>query len=425
MTRGKRMPRGTTPRPLAKRHFWYQSTIIAAGAGPDVPGEMGTAPPAASAGAFLAAGDAVSVVSPCGPPDPAALDAGVSLLRAWGLEVRGRLGGGDVALAKDGYLAASDASRLEDLLRAFMDPDTRAVVCSRGGYGSPRLLQALAERYVRDCDGNGDTVVDDAEGDGDEGGAGAGKKRKVSEAASQRHLEIDGLVLRQSDVRRKRFFGFSDATALHAVLHALDPGRLVTFHSPMPATGLFTKGTPESHASFKAALFGAEQPVWPGRLLSPGRRAASAAAGGPLCTGRLVGGNLALVAALVGTPWEVDIRGALVCLEDVGEAPYKLDRLIFQLRHSKASPLGCAAGIVLGDFGPLEDHYNAGGAPYEGDSFWLDRLGLRDLGVPVTVVDFGHIKHALTLPLGLPMHVMPDGSLADPRAGAGARAQTP
>ena len=354
--------------------------------------------------AFLEPGDVVSVVSPCGPPDPAALDAGVALLRAWGLDVRGRLGTREVQQAKHGYLAATDEARLEDLLRAFMDPDSRAVVCSRGGYGSPRLLQALADRYIPDVDGPSE-----------------GSPKRV-----RRPPEADGLVLRQSDVRRKRFFGFSDVTALHALLHALDPGRLVTFHSPMPATGLFTKGTPESHASFKAALFGSgggggegkgeevARPEWPGRLLSPGAgRGADAAVGGALCTGRLVGGNLALVAALVGTPWEVDTAGAIVCLEDVGEAPYKLDRLIFQLRHSREHPLGRAAGIVLGDFGPLEDHYNADGAPYDGDEFWLDRLGLRNLGIPIVAVDFGHVKHALTLPLGLPMRIMPDGSLAE------------
>jgi muramoyltetrapeptide carboxypeptidase len=175
--------------------------------------------------------------------------------------------------------------------------------------------------------------------------------------------------------------GFSDITALHAAIHK-ECG-IVSFHGPT-ARGELTDFSRE-HLLRAVTAHSDSCGVAPhGRVLRRGS-----------ATGRLAGGNLALVAALMGTPWSVDFDGAILVLEDIDEAVYRVDRMMRQLLLSGA--LERCAGIVVGDFRPP-----AGEA--EVDNRTVDDViaeAADKAGVPCfSGAPFGHIDDQWTIPLG-------------------------
>ena len=188
---------------------------------------------------------------------------------------------------RHGYFAGTDAQRARDLTDAFAAPDIRGVICIRGGYGAGRVLPML---------------------DWDE---------------LARHP--------------KPLFGYSDVTALHIALQQCCG--LVTYHTPMPSTSWYTGLDSFTEGYLRRALFGGLTGMLDMggqvRALVPGR------AEGPLC-----GGNLSLVCDSLGTPWEIDTRGKLLFLEDVGEKTYRVDGMLTQLRN--AGKLDDCAGVLLG-----------------------------------------------------------------------------
>lgn len=239
------------------------------------------------------------------------------------------------ALERACYFAGPDEARLADLNAALADPAVDAVWCLRGGYGAMRLLP-----------------------------------------------DVDFGALA---ARPRALLGYSDATALHCGVAACVPG-LVTFHGPTARAAL----SPFSRASLERALVTGEDPCGPApgaRMLRPGRAA-----------GRLAGGNLALLAALAGTPWAPRFAGAIVMLEDVGEAIYRVDRMLRQLLLAGAFD-GCA-GIAFGECTDCPAECG------DGSRHTLDDVvaELADaLGVPaVAGVPVGHIDDQWTLPLGAP-----------------------
>eukprot|EP00899_Mesostigma_viride_P024169 jgi/Mesvir1/4937/Mv15927-RA.1 len=296
-------------------------------------------------------GDSVSLVAPAAPCRPGFLEDGLNTLRRWGLHPILHVPTATPSLAS--YLSSDDASRAAALQEAFAHPSTTAVICAQGGYGTTRLL----------------------------------------------HLEgavlSDGGWIPREHLQRKRFLGFSDITALHCAFSRLVPG-LVTFHSPMPGTGLFSKATAASCDAFRASLlYSPVERIWPGQSLDGTWLQKGAAANGPV-RGRIVGGNLTLLASLVGTPWFPDLTGAVLFIEDVNENQYKLDRMITQMHLATGgSLLANLAGLVLGGFTyPDEEDL----VP-EGD-FWVRHLGFRkDLPI-ISKAPFGHCPHNLALPLG-------------------------
>jgi len=230
-----------------------------------------------------------------------------------------------------GYLAGSDADRLQDINSAFASEEIDAVWCVRGGYGAMRLL-----------------------------------------------ADIDYTALRR---HRKPVIGFSDVTALHSAIQR-NCG-LVTFHGPTARAVL----TPFSRASLKAALVdqvdscGVAEDA---RVLRPGR-----------ARGRIVGGNLALVTALLGTPFAPNFEGAILIIEDIGEAIYRIDRM---LRHLiLAGALQQCAALIAGDFRPPRDQVSD-------DNRTLDEVlaeAATRAGIPCLAgAPFGHIPDQWTIPLG-------------------------
>ncbi|MNX43627.1 putative murein peptide carboxypeptidase [compost metagenome] len=241
------------------------------------------------------------------------------------------------------YLAGTDAQRLDDLHAAFASPDIGAVWCLQGGFGSWRLLDKL-----------------------------------------------DFGLLRQNP---KPFIGYSDITALHLAMqrHA----GFVTFHGPMLAQDLLA-GKREPTESHLLAMIGGQigQGAW--IQPPPGAQPVELVAG--TASGRLVGGNLALIAALTGSRNEIDTRNAILFFEDVNEALPRVDRLLSQL--AAAGKFDGVKGVLVGNFtrilGTQMDDAEAQGLLYP---MLLEQFGAR--GVPVLAGwPSGHGDPNLTLPLG-------------------------
>jgi len=249
--------------------------------------------PAMSSVAYppLKPGDTVAVVAPAGPASADLVARVPALLQARGWRTRLY----PSCHAQRGFLAGDDALRAADLHSAFADPEVRLVWCLRGGYGSARLLPLLDLPRIQ-----------------------------------QGH---------------KLLVGYSDITALHTVL--ADRG-VPSLHAPMPASDLLLPGR-ESDADllFSAWAAGLKRghpwrPTTAPRLRVPG-----------IARGRLLGGNLAVLASLLGTPWQPRAEGTLLFLEDVNEEAYRVDRLLVQLKH--AGVLAAASGFVLGGFTGADD----------------------------------------------------------------------
>jgi muramoyltetrapeptide carboxypeptidase len=239
---------------------------------------------------------------------------------------------GEHVLERDGYLAGSDEHRLADLNRFARDESIDAIWCLRGGYGAMRLL--------------------------------------------------DGIDYDAFAKRPRALIGYSDITALHAAIG--QRANLVTFHGPTARAEL-TQATRDSFARAMAQ----------DRATNELARGGMTTLVGGCATGRLVGGNLALVAALVGTPYAWDLDGAILVLEDVSEQVYRLDRMLTQLRLSGA--VDRLAAIAFGSFTEIPDDP----ANDERSIGRLLREFAEGLRVPcVTNFPIGHVPDHVTLPLG-------------------------
>jgi muramoyltetrapeptide carboxypeptidase len=191
---------------------------------------------------------------------------------------------GAAVLERRGYLAGSDAARLADLGGMLADPEVRAIFCARGGYGSQRLVPSL---------------------------------------------DLDRL---RADP--KPIVGYSDVTALLGAVAGRGVG---VFHGPMVAADMARGLSPRSATALWAMLSDPEA-----RLDAPVPTAVRPGS----ARGRLVGGCLSVFASTIGTPWAMRTAGAILFLEDTHEWPYRLDRLLLQLRQSGA--FAGVAGVIFG-----------------------------------------------------------------------------
>lgn len=280
----------------------------------------------------LRPGDLVQLVSPSGPVAPEDVELGRALLASWGL----RVVVGAHTCARNGFLAGTDEQRLADLNAALADAHVRGVICTRGGYGAQRIVDGIDMAAVR------------------------------------------------SDP--KVVVGFSDITALQLALWR--GARLATVHGPGPRR--LRDLDPPCAESMRLALM-TTAPVVVER--NPAEQTSALVVPGT-AGGTLLGGNLSLIAASVGTPDAPDLSGAILLIEEVDEAPYRVDRMLTQLRRSGA--LRGLAGVVVGQFTNCADRW---------PTSILDVLGERlyDLGVPVLGgLPIGHGPGQLTVPLGAP-----------------------
>jgi muramoyltetrapeptide carboxypeptidase len=297
----------------------------------------------------LKPGDTVALISPSGAVcERAPVEIAVETLRALGLQVREA----PHLRARRGQFAGTDEQRAADVNAMFADPGVHGLLALSGGSGGNRILPL------------------------------------VDYAAIARTPKV--------------LAGFSDLTALINAVH-LKTG-LVTFHAPM--------GTSEWNAfsvrHFRGVLMDAEPMLLanaqePGDMLVAREGRIATLRGGKAC-GRLVGGNLAVLASLAGTPYWPRLDGAILFLEDVNEYIYRVDRMLSTLKLAGA--LDRVAGVVLGGFtncGPSEGSYGT----LTLDEVFDDYFG--PLGVPVYAgAMFGHVKRKFTLPVGLQAEIDAD-----------------
>jgi muramoyltetrapeptide carboxypeptidase len=247
--------------------------------------------------------------------------------------------------ARYGYLAGTDAERAADVNAMFADPAVRAIFAIRGGWGCARILPLLDYGLIR--------------------------------------------------AHPKLLVGFSDITALHMALAAR--AGFATIHGPVAASSWGKV----SWDSFRSIAFEGATPLYRAPDVAEDRLAPR---GGHIrtlrpgkATGRLLGGNLTVLSALVGTPYLPDFSGAILFIEDTNEAEYRIDRMLTQL--SLAGILGRVAGVV---FGQCTDCV-ADGPSYGG--FTLSEVlqqHLAPLGVPAFQgALFGHVANQFSLPEGI------------------------
>ncbi len=265
---------------------------------------------------------------------------------------------------RHGYLAGTDAARAESINALLRDPAVDAIFCLRGGSGCLRLLP---------------------------------------------YIDYAAMA-----ARPRVFLGFSDVTALHLAFG--QRSGVVTFHGPNllgltpPGGNAFT----QEHC-WRAVMTGEPLGAIPS---DPGNPATWAIAPGE-AAGELVGGCLTLLAATLGTPYEIDTAGKILFFEDVGCPPYQIDTMLTQLRL--AGKLQAAAGIVVGRCVDIEPDTRRGYHPSLSlDDVLQDHLG--DLGLPVLYgLPLGHTYHQVTLPLGLMARLSTaDGELSFSEAATGA-----
>jgi muramoyltetrapeptide carboxypeptidase len=297
-------------------------------------------------GGFVGITAASSVV------EPALLARGLKRFAAWGIPV---LVDDNVYHAKR-YLAGTDSVRLTSLMRMLRDPLVGVLWCARGGYGATRLLPLL-------------------------------------------DLFGAGRLLRR---RAPLLLGFSDVTALHFYFWKYG---LPSVHAPMPGTGGWQRMKPGTVSALREILAG-EMPLagksrslrWRTRYLRGSRGSA---------TGTVVGGNLSLLVSLIGTPWQPDLRGCLLFLEDCGERPYRVDRMLTQLEN--AGMLRGLRGVLLGDFEADVVYAEAAEKRYWTEIFQEKFLKLK---IPVLVnLPVGHGKENEPLPLGVRARITSRGRL--------------
>jgi muramoyltetrapeptide carboxypeptidase len=290
----------------------------------------------------LRAGDTVGLVEPAGfTADAFDLALVTDTVRAMGLVPKPA----PHLMSRYGYLAGEDRQRAADLNAMFADDEVRAVFAVRGGWGCARILPYLDFAAIR--------------------------------------------------ANPKLLVGFSDITALHLAFAAR--AGFTTIHGPNAASAWGRL----SWDAFRALAFDAATPLYatpPGsedrlvqragqiRTFTPGR-----------ASGRLLGGNLTVLAALVGTPYLPDFDGAILFLEDVDEAEYRIDRMLTQLRL--AGILGRVAGVA---FGQCTNCRATGGTTAGFTLSQVLQQHLAPLGVPAFQgALFGHVADQYSLPVGV------------------------
>lgn len=230
---------------------------------------------------------------------------------------------------KDGYLAGSDTERAKSLMQLFEDDTVSAIFCARGGFGSMKLLPLLDFGAIAD--------------------------------------------------NPKIFLGFSDITALSLAIY--QQCGMATFHGPLVTT--LGKGSEATIAALKTAI-SSNTPLilTPSKplVLHPGK-----------ASGPVIGGNLTVLTHLLGTPYEPSFQGHILFLEDRGEAPYRIDRILSQFRL--AGHLDGVTGLMLGTFhdcGNPEEIYNIVAEAFQSSQ------------IPILAgFDLGHGPENLTIPVGL------------------------
>ena len=283
----------------------------------------------------LKKGDTVAIIAPASPADKNLIDSRINSLENLGLNVVV----GNSCTSEYGFLSGTDDIRANDINSMFANKSINGIFAIRGGYGCARLLNLIDFNLIK-------------------------KNPKV-------------------------FIGYSDITALHIAIN--QKSKLITYHGPMVSTELI-KGLDEySFNYYNKFLFCNDNMIElcnpienPIKTINPG-----------IAEGKLIGGNLSLICSSLGTKYEINTKNKILFLEEVGEVPYKVDRMLTHLKQS--GKLKDANGIILGAFTDCV-------APKDKKSLSLDDI-FNEIILPLkkpTIYNLacGHCLPTLTLPLG-------------------------
>lgn len=288
-------------------------------------------------------GDTIGIIAPASaPPNPKTLDRSVVVLEKLGFKARLAPN----ARKRWGFLAGPDRDRAADLMRMFSDRRVKAIVCVRGGYGAARLLPLLDYRLIR--------------------------------------------------AHPKILVGYSDITSLHCAL--LRQANLVSFHGPMLNSDFVQDHLPAfTLSSFLRTLM---QPFPAGSIRAGYSGTPTTILRRGVASGPLIGGNISLLCASLGTPYQPAFKNAILFFEDLDEVPYRFDRMLTQLLN--AGLLQQVAGVAIGINKHCFDPKAKKAKEYRQtlEDVFKDRL--LPLKVPVVSgLPFGHISHNATLPIGV------------------------
>jgi muramoyltetrapeptide carboxypeptidase len=289
----------------------------------------------------LKKGDVIGIVSPASSPDDfTRIEQGVKYLESLGYRVKL----GKHIFKRYGYLSSTDDERADDLNEMLADEKVKAIICVRGGYGTPRLLDKVDYNLIK-------------------------KKPKI-------------------------FVGYSDITALQLAI--FKKTGLVTFSGPMLAVDIYSNFDSFAEDFFWRILTSREKKI---EIKNPNGVELNTLKSGK-ATGTLLGGNLSLIASIMGTKYQPSFNGSVLVIEDIGEEPYRIDRYLSQLKNSGV--LYKINACILGQFTDC--------APKEPEkSLTLEQIFndyLGNLKIPViSNLSYGHIPQKLTLPLGARVRV--------------------
>jgi muramoyltetrapeptide carboxypeptidase len=288
-------------------------------------------------------GDTIGIVAPAiAPPDPKNIDRSVTALEGLGFKAK---------LAPNvrkrwGFLAGSDRERASDLMKMFTDRKVKGILCVRGGYGTGRLLPLLDYAAI--------------------------------------------------SANPKAFIGYSDITSLHCAF--LVKSNLVSFHGPMLNSDFVKPEMPDfTRQRFLRTLM---QPCAPGSICDGYKKKTLTILRRGVAAGPLMGGNITLLCASLGTPYQPPFKGCILFFEDVDEVPYRFDRMLTQLLN--AGLLQQVAGIAIGVNAGCKDPKAKHSKEYRQSLEDVFRERLLPLKVPVVAgLPFGHIPLNATLPVGV------------------------
>ncbi|CAM4167892.1 S66 peptidase family protein [Zobellia nedashkovskayae] len=290
----------------------------------------------------LKKGDTIGLIAPGYAIQPSILEEAKKTLKSMGFKPYHT----DRLIANYGYLSNTDEERAKDVNEMFADPKIDGILCARGGYGCTRIMHMIDYECIKE--------------------------------------------------NPKTFIGFSDITALLNGIHQ-ETG-LITFHGPVGST----LNDPYSIKQLeKVIMFPTEQlEIQNNKILkpefttNPEYERYTITIG--IATGKVVGGSLTLINALIGTPHEIDFTDAIVCIEDVEEAPYRIDRMLTQLIEGKTFKK--AAGILFGVCAGCNESTNP--ISFTLKEVIIDRI--RPLGIPAAYgMSFGHVENNFTFPIGI------------------------
>lgn len=290
----------------------------------------------------LQQGMTIGIVAPASPVHPRQLRDGIAFFESLGLRVvLGRF-----LNSGTGYLAAPDKDRAAELMDFLLRPDIDAVVCARGGYGVLRILPLVDFTALEQC--------------------------------------------------TKPLIGYSDITALLIALYQRTG--LITFHGPMASSEFDTT----TAGSFQATLFRFESEHISQaemQLTYSDERFLPIVEGS--ADGILLGGNLSVFCSLLGTPFEPDTRDCILFFEDVGEEPYKVDRLLMQL--ALAGKFDGIRGMILGAFTKQSPNSRETDTDQTGTAIAaIAAEHCQPRQIPLLVnVPIGHVRSKLTFPIGV------------------------